>query len=160
VANLVDVQILEDGWRDTVGKIVLIADTSNITQSVIFDPATLFQTFPVSDRLSINEIQYSIQDGWTVQLYWDGSPVKRIVDLAGRGMFPVDLNFGGLQNDAHLPTGKITLSTLGWSGTKVATLIVHCIKQWSGGSSTGQVFLGQENGFLLVQEDLSQILVT
>lgn len=161
MSNYFDRQILEDGWRNVVAKIVVIGDTSNFSGNVVLDPATLFQTDPPSDRLAIEEIQYSVQDGWVVELFWDAPAPKRIVNLAGRGMFPVGPNYGGLTNNAIAPTGKITLSTLNWSGpTKVATIIIHCIKQWSGGTFGAQLFLGQENSFLLTQEDGSNILVT
>ncbi len=159
MANYYECQILEDGWRNVVAKVVIIADTANLSGSVVLDPATLFQTDPPSDRLAIEEIQYSILDGWSVELYWDAPSPKHIVDLAGRGMFPVGPNYGGLQNNAISPTGKITLSTLGWSGTKVATIIIHCIKQ-SFGALAAQEFLAQENFSLILQEDGSRIIVT
>lgn len=160
MANYFDVQILEDGTDNVVAKIVLVNDTSDSSQVLVLDPSALFQGILPTDRLSVSEIQYAVQDGWVVSLYWDATTPKVIVELAGRGEFYTGLNYGGLQDDAGAgATGKITLSTLGWSGTKVATLILHCTKQWSGATvSLGDILL-QENGDAILQEDGSYILL-
>jgi hypothetical protein len=132
MANALNKQTLEDGPRNAVVKIDLENDTSDTAETVIVDPATLSATFPISNQLRVDEIQYSIQDGWYVELFWKATTSKVMVTLAGRGMFPVGPNYGGLQNNATAPgnVGQISLSTTGYSsGTMVATLILHMVKQ-------------------------------
>jgi hypothetical protein len=160
MANYFDSQILEDGEHNVIAKVILLADTGNYTNQVVLDPSLLYPTFPPSDRLAIAEIQYSVQDGWVVELFWDAPTPKRIVDLTGRGMFPVGPNYGGLQNDASSPTGIITLSTIRWSApTKVATIIIHATKQSTSAAVASGNSLLQESGFSILQEDGSLILV-
>lgn len=124
------VEISVDGPRNVVATVNLAANATDYSDETIIDVAALSATFPPTNLLKIDEIQYAVEDGWTVLLYWEGTPDKLIVTLDGRGMFPVGPNFGGIQNDATTPTGNIILSTVGYSsGTMVATLILHIIKQ-------------------------------
>lgn len=131
MANALNKQVLEDGPSNAIVKIDLENDTSDTAETVVVDPATLNATFPPSNQLRVDEIQYSIQDGWYVTLFWKATTSKVMVTLSGRGMFPVGPNYGGLQNNAGAgKTGQISLSTTGYSsGTMVATLIMHMRKQ-------------------------------
>lgn len=131
MSNALTIQITDDGPRNVVAKIVAEADTSDFSGSKIIDVTTLSATIPPTNLVRIDEIQYSVQDGWYVFLLWEATTNKRIINLNGRGIFPVGPNYGGLQNDAGAGrTGNILLSTAGYtSGTMVATLILHCVKQ-------------------------------
>jgi hypothetical protein len=131
MANALNVQVEEDGPRNAIIKVDLENDTSDTAETVIVDPATLDATFPITNQLRTDEIQYSIQDGWYVTLLWKATTSKVMVTLSGRGMFPVGPNYGGLQNNAGAgKTGQISLKTTGYtSGTMVATLILHLVKQ-------------------------------
>jgi len=158
VSNYFAVQILEDGERNTVAKVVLVADTSDYSGEVVLDPDTLYQTLPITDLLNVAEIQYSVQDGWYVSLFWDAPTPVLMVNLVGRGRFKVGNEFGGFQNNASGATGVITLSTTGWSATtKVATFVIHCVKAWSGASDVPHNWLLQESGFSILQENLGHI---
>jgi len=128
MANALALQTLEDGPRNAVIKVTLVNDTSNTAATVIADPALLT---PISNQLNVAEIQYNVQDGWYVTLFWQATTPKVMVTLAGRGSFPVGRNFGGFQNDSTTgKTGRITLTTTGYtSGTMVATLVLNVIKQ-------------------------------
>ncbi len=126
------IEISIDGPRNVVATVNLAANTGDYTDEVILDPAALSATWPPTNLLKVDEIQYAVEDGWTVILNWEGTPNSVLVTLDGRGMFPVGPNFGGIQNDALTPTGRILLSTAGYSsGTMVATLIIHAVKQTS-----------------------------
>jgi hypothetical protein len=115
-----------------VATVNLAANTSDYTDQKIIDISTLSATNPPTNLVRVDEIQYAIEDGWTVILNWEGTPNATLVTLDGRGMFPVGPNFGGIQNDASSPTGNILLSTSGYaSGTMVATIVLHCVKQTS-----------------------------
>lgn len=133
MANAITVETLVDGPRNVVVKVVAVADTSDFSNEVIIDVSALSATIPPTDMVRIDEIQYSVQDGWYVVLLWDATTKKRIVNLNGRGIFPVGPNYGGLQNDAGVGrTGDVLLSTTGYTSlTMVATLIIHAVKQTS-----------------------------
>jgi len=131
MANALSTQTLEDGDRNVVAKVTAVADTSDFASTTVLDPALLNATRPPTNQLAVDEIQYSIEDGWQVELYWDATTPVLMTSLSGRGMFPVGPNYGGLQNNAGTgKTGKIKFLTIGYtSGTMVATLILHCHKQ-------------------------------
>lgn len=131
MANSSSVQITVDGPRNVIAKVVLYADTGDFASTLVLDPAALSATQPPTNQLRIDEIQYSVEDGWYVNLFWDASAQKHITDLAGRGTFLIGGPFGGWQNDAGAgKTGKINLTTTGYStGTMAATFTIHCVKQ-------------------------------
>ena len=131
MANALSIQTLVDGPRNVVAKVTAVADTSDFSGSTVLDPATLSATNPPTNQLAVDEIQYSVEDGWQVELYWKATTPVLMVTLSGRGMFPVGPNYGGVPNNAGTgKDGKITISTIGYSsGTMVATLILHCHKQ-------------------------------
>jgi hypothetical protein len=131
MANALTIETIDDGPRNLVIKLVAKADTSDFSLSKIIDVTTLSTTFPPTTQVCIQEIQFSVQDGWYVVLFWEATTNKRIINLPGRGIYPVGSNYGGIQNDAGVgKTGNVLLSTVGYSsGVMVATLIIHCVKQ-------------------------------
>ena len=131
MANTAEVEILVDGPRNTVAKVDIECTSADLSSTVILDPAALYTTNPPTNQLRVDEIQYSVEDGWFVTLFWDASSPVIMVTLSGRGMFPVGPNFGAIQNNAGAgKTGKITATTTGWaSGTMAATFIIHCVKE-------------------------------
>ena len=131
MANSVSVQTTVDGPRNVVVKCTIYADTSDVSTTDLLDPASLSATNPPTNQLRIDEVQYSVQDGWYVNLWWDATTDVHVVDLAGRGTFLVGSPFGGWQNNAGSgKTGKIQFSTTGYStGTMVATFTLHAVKQ-------------------------------
>ena len=160
MANLLDVQKILDGDRNLEIKVVAIADTSNFTDEVIVDISTLSPTRPPTTQVSIAEIEYSIQDGWVVYLYWEAGVNKLIAPLAGRGIFPVAIGLTELQNDAGSgKTGNVLLSTHGWTtGTLAFTLVIHFIKQ-AVEADEGDIFLLAETGDEILTEGGDAILV-
>ena len=131
MANTATTQILVDSERNVVSKTNIVCTSADLTSTTILDPSTLTATFPASNRLRIDEIQYAIEDGWYVNLFWDATTPVLIVELIGRGKFPVGEHYGGLQNNAGTGiTGKITATTTGYStGTMAGTFITHAVKQ-------------------------------
>src|SRR5215472_14872363 len=90
MANQCNIQTLEDGARNVVIKVDIECDTSDLTATTVADPATLNATTPPSNAVAIDEVQFSIQDGWNVFLSWDASSAKRALNLDGRGKFPLE----------------------------------------------------------------------
>jgi hypothetical protein len=131
MANTAEVETLVDGPRNVVAKVDIECTSADLSSTVLLDPAALNATNPPTNQLRIDEIQYSVEDGWYVTLFWDASTPVIIVTLSGRGMFPVGPNFGAIQNNAGAgKTGKITATTTGYSsGTMAATFILHCVKE-------------------------------
>ena len=127
MANTITYQTIIDGARNTVIKVSGVLDTSNLSSTVIVDPATLV---PVPTQLRIDHIDYSISDQLELRLQWDATTPVDIMPLAGRGRMSF-WNIGGLQNNAGASkTGKIKLSTDGYtSGTQIFTLILDMVKQ-------------------------------
>ena len=126
MANSYTLQTLEDGPRNVVIKIDGILDTSDLGSTLVVDPS-LLSDYDINgvkaSQLRINRIVYDVEDLLDVQL--------RIWNLVGRGK--VDAwRYGGINNNAGAgKTGKITMSTQGWSSGAVLsfTIILELVKQ-------------------------------
>ena len=127
MANALTAQIVEDGARNALVKVVALLDTSDLAATDIVDPANFS---PVPTQFRIDRIEYSISDQLEAQILWDATADVVALALAGRD----EMDFwshGGLQNNAGAgKTGKIQLKTTGWaSGTQVVTLNLKLVKQ-------------------------------
>ena len=126
MANVLSTQVLNDGRRNAVVKITGVLDTSNVSNTIIIDPANFL---PVPTAFRIDHIDYSISDPLEVRLSWDGATSTDILPIAGRGRMSF-WNFGGLTDNAATPTGKIALQTTGYvSGTQVFSIVLEMVKQ-------------------------------
>jgi hypothetical protein len=136
MANSTTIQTLVDGPRNTILKLDGLLDTSDQASTVIVDPATLSDyniNGVKATKLRINKINFDVEDGLDVELFWDAATPVRIGNLVGRGK--VDAwRYGGIVNNATSPTGKITLATQGWSsGTILSyTIVLELVKQGPG----------------------------
>jgi hypothetical protein len=121
-------QIIIDGPRNTVAKttgdFTMNALPGNTT---ILDPATLTDMMPgmsgthLATLLRIDEIEYSISDNVTAQLYWNATTPVLICELYGRGKLEAK-SFGGYQNNAGAGVnGQISLTLLVTDATATAT---------------------------------------
>jgi hypothetical protein len=134
MANSYTLQTLEDGPRNVVIKIDGVLDTSDLSSTLVVDPS-LLSDYDINgvkaSQLRINRIVYDVEDLLDVQLYWDASTPVRIWNLVGRGK--VDAwRYGGISNNAGAgKTGKITMTTQGWSIGAVLsfTIILELVKQ-------------------------------
>jgi len=90
---------------------------------IIVDPVN-YALIPTGFR--IDHLDYSISDPLEVRLFWDGSTQVDIIPIAGRGKMSF-WNFGGLQNNAPSPTGRIALSTAGYNTTIGTTPLVFSV---------------------------------
>ena len=90
---------------------------------IIVDPVN-YSLIPTGFR--IDHLDYSISDPLEVRLFWDGSTQIDIIPIAGRGKMSF-WNFGGLQNNAPSPTGRIALSTAGYNTTIGTTPLVFSV---------------------------------
>jgi len=134
MANALTIQTLVDGPRNVVLKIDGYVDTADITATDVADPAAL-SAMSINNQLAtalrIDKIMYSIDEGLAVTLLWDATTDVRIVDLVKAGKMEYK-KFGGITNNAGAgKTGKIQLSTEGWSSGKIYefTVVLELVKQ-------------------------------
>lgn len=123
MANIVNTQLLNDGHRNVVAKWDGILDTSDEAYVIKLDPATLStvstQGTTRATRLRLLDLKAELEDGLAVNLWWDVDGTQANAKLLGSftGRFDIDYTkIGGLVNNAGVPTGKVALSTQGWSG--------------------------------------------
>lgn len=139
MANSTTVQVLQDGPARTVLKFEGILDTSDLGSTVVIDPATAATVDPSGSaylkatKFRVDKIIHNIEDGLSVNLFWDATTPVRIEALTGRGKADYT-KFGGLQNNAGATgfTGKITATTQGWAASSVLSfsVILELTKQF------------------------------
>jgi hypothetical protein len=138
MANVTSIQILEDGDRNVVAKLVGKLDTSNAALATLLDPATLASVNASSmnpqkaTSLAIESVTFDIEDGLVLGLYWDADVDVPIWYFSGRDKMNMEFTTF-LQNNAGTgKTGKILYDTDGYtSGNAYFTMVIQCIKQWS-----------------------------
>lgn len=146
MANSTSIQILEDGAVRTVLKVEGVLDTSDVSSTLLVDPAAQSTVDPTgsgylkASSYRISKIIHNIEDGLSFNLFWDATAQVRIEELTGRAK--VDYrDFGGLQlkgsdgTPGVAPagaTGKIKYTTEGWSVGKILSfsVIIYLAKQF------------------------------
>jgi len=146
MANSTSIQIMEDGAVRTVLKVEGVLDTSDVSSTLLVDPAVQSSVDPTGSNYlkassyRIGKIIHNIEDGLSFNLFWDATSPVRIEELTGRAKADYR-DFGGLQikgstgTPGVLPagaTGKIYYSTEGWSVGKVLSfsVIIYLSKQF------------------------------
>lgn len=154
MSNLVTKEIIEDGIRNAVTKIVIVLDTSDLDHVVVVDPADYD---PEPWKFVVDYVSFSVEPGLTSYLYWDATVPDLMLTLDGTHELKFK-RFGGLPDSAVNATGKITLSTNGWTRGAVlaATIVLQMVKCYSS-SPYGVLLL--ENGGELLQENLGAIVL-
>jgi hypothetical protein len=119
MANATSIQLILDGTRNAAVKLEGVLDTSDVAQYVVVDPAALCgidNTLAVKAAgFTIDRIVYNVEDALAVTLFWDATTPVRIEELTGRGHMEYKKT-GGLPSNAGAgKTGKILMSTQGWS---------------------------------------------
>jgi len=135
MANTLTTQIILDGPRNTVVKVVGVLDTSDLTSTVIVDPATLTGMDNTgtlkAKKLKIVNVTHNVEDGLSVAMFWDATTPDRILDLVGRNELEFK-RFAGLIDPTTVgSTGKITISTQGWAAAAVLSfsIVLELTKQ-------------------------------
>ena len=132
MANSTSTQVILDGARNAVVKFEGVLDTSDLAYTVFLDPATLVGIDNTGSRKAtgfrINRISFSVRNpGMNVNLFWDAPTPQRIEALASDDNVLYD-GFGGLTNNATSPTGKLGISTNGWSGISSFYVVLELTK--------------------------------
>jgi hypothetical protein len=126
MANSTTTQILLDGERNLVVKVVGILDTANDAQNPLVDVSALV---PAALRVRIDKITYSISSQLAVNLFWEATTDVPIVSLSGFGHMKAKPSAGMTNNGGAGVTGDISLTTTGWtSGVQTYTLLIEMVK--------------------------------
>lgn len=115
MAKGINVQILNDGYRDTTVKISGYVNAEDYTNQSIIDAATLTQIDAQGSKaksLRVTRINYDIEDALQVDLIWGGATPATIWHATGRGEME-GRDFGGIVNNATTPNQTILLTTTG-----------------------------------------------
>jgi len=132
MANVLSVQILEEGPRNAVVKVTGFLDTSNIATTTLIDLTTLNQsgTGKTPTRIRVDKIEYSISSQLQVHLAWNATADVMLAGLVGWGKMKFT-RYGGANNNAGAGIdGNIDITTYGWTaGTQLFTLVMHLVKQ-------------------------------
>lgn len=136
MANAVAIQVLQDGPRNAIVKVTGILDTSNMARQDLLVPAdrsSIQPAFPgqfACSAFAIKAIDYVVDDGLDLRLWWDASSDVLIHTYNGRYGFDYTV-YGNLQNNAGAgKTGKVQMDTLGYSsGTAEFSFVLQAIKQ-------------------------------
>lgn len=130
------IQKVLDGPRNAIFKVDLDLDGSGdyLNPEMLVQLSTLSSmgpTFgPHPQRVSVDIIDWDVQQGLRVNLWWDGAGDAALWKLVGRSIEKA-FYYGGIQNNADQPTGNITFTTTS-SVTNVplsATFHIRCVKQ-------------------------------
>lgn len=131
MANSTTTQVVLDGSRNAIIKFEGVLDTSDLASTVVVDPAQLTGIDNTLSRKAtgfrIKQITFNVEDGLSLNLFWDGATPARIEELTGREDSSFEC-FGGLTNNAVTPNGKITATTEGWSGIKSFAIVIELLK--------------------------------
>ena len=138
MANVTSVQTLVDSERNLVIKLVGILDTGNVSLTTLIDPALVAAVNASGlnsqqpTKVAIKKINYDVEDGLAVNLYWNATADVPIWRFTGRGCVNAE-HFGFLQNNAGTGVnGKVLYDTDGYSSGSVSfSMTIECIKQWS-----------------------------
>lgn len=132
MANATDKQILEEGWRNGVVKLVGTLDSSDVSLPSVIklsdfgnnDYGTLW-------GFRVDEIIFSMSGNLEGRLYWHGNTPKLVSPFSRTGKISVREE-GGYQPDPNLSgaDGSLDFSTAGFApGTpQVYSVILHLVK--------------------------------
>lgn len=126
MSNTVTTQILTDGARSATVKAVGVLDSSDLTATTIADPADFS---PTPTKFRIDAAKFSVDSPLDLRVWWDATSDVLAATLAGTQSLKFR-KFGGLINNAGSGvTGKIQVTTTGYSsGTVNFTLVLELVK--------------------------------
>lgn len=132
MVNSVTSQVVLDGSRHAVIKFEGVLDSSDMALTVVVDPATLQgmrnNIGQKASNVRILRIWHNVEDGLSLDLFWQADVNTRISGFSGRGS-PSYQRFQGLRNNGGAgSSGRILASSRGWSGIKSFSLIVEVEK--------------------------------
>jgi len=120
----VDIQVLNNGERNLIIKLTGKSDGTGETNVKKVD-----LTNYGCDKVSLLKVDYDIR-GMGIDLFWKGTPNKRIITLS-EGQCELSWeDVGGLVNDANNSNGNILLTTLGANANDTYTITLFLKKKY------------------------------
>jgi hypothetical protein len=133
MASLLQVQTLNDGFKNTTIKIDGYVNAADLTSQTVLDLSTLCQVDGfghLASTMRVNRINFDIEDALQVDLDWGGATPVNIWRCTGRGEIK-GKPFGGFPDNAVTPNGTITLTTQGGAAASINlafTIILEVVK--------------------------------
>lgn len=115
MAKAINIQTLNDGYRNTTVKISGYVNGEDYSSQSIIDAATLSQVDAQGSKagsLRVTRINYDVEDALQVDLIWGGGTPATLWHSTGRGEME-GRDFGGITNNAVTPNNTIVLTTVG-----------------------------------------------
>jgi hypothetical protein len=115
MAKAINVQLINDGYRNATVKISGYVNAEDYTNQSIVDAATLSQVTAEGGKatsLRVTRINYDIEDVLQADLIWGGGTPATLWNATGRGEMD-GCDFGGITNNATSPNQTILLTTSG-----------------------------------------------
>jgi len=115
MAKGINVQILNDGYRNTTVKISGYVNGEDYSNQSIIAASALGQVDAQGSKaksLRVTRINYDIEDALQADLIWGGATPATIWHTTGRGEME-GRDFGGIVNNATTPNQTILLTTTG-----------------------------------------------
>lgn len=135
MANAYNMQIVEEGPRNAVVKLVGILDTANASLASVIELSDFTNNEPrkTLNGLRLMRLDYAMSDALSVILEWSATTDQLIAVVSGRGQLCLeDISGTGPNRGAAGYDGAIDLATVGWaSGTQVYTLILKFRKLYA-----------------------------
>ncbi len=104
------VQILKENEDRVVLKVV--GATGPETGTTLVDASTFTGATGVTNLLSVNQLEWNINDNGLISLSWDGSTDANLAKLSRNGIFQFKrLNNTKIDNNATAPNGDILMTT-------------------------------------------------
>jgi hypothetical protein len=127
MANSVSIQILEDGPRNLIIKLVGIVDTANVAAADLFDPAARSKIGLIeglATRFALECVEFSVSAGISLVLYEDATADVPLLTMQQSGEF--EFNPPLINTEASGVTGKIQYATVDYaSGSQTYTATLH-----------------------------------
>lgn len=134
MANALDKQIIEEGWRNIVVKLTGVLDSGDAVEMQVIKPLDFLNNDNIAGRLvgfRVDHVTYSIGDQLEVQLEWNANTPQQIVPLAGRGKIDVSDDGGFIPDMLRSGyDGSINLRTTGYipGSTQNFTVFMRLVK--------------------------------
>lgn len=134
MANLIDKQIVEEGYRNAVIKVTGVLDTSDINLVSFIKPSDFVTNDAMAGVLSgfrFDAVMYSMGQQLDMALYWNGGTPQEITPLARSGKIDATGDGGFLPDTQRSGyDGSINIKSTGYVPGTVQnfTLLIRLVK--------------------------------
>lgn len=136
MANITDVKVVADGYRNAVVRVSGILDTGNLTGTSLVTKALFTQNDPLYtsfDGFRIDEIEFSVSGDGSASVWWNATTPQLVGVFAGSNEQCWEEE-GGLIPDTTAAgfDGSLNINTHNWVATiQSFTLTIKMIKLYT-----------------------------